>query len=99
MSGGEKVRAIVSATSKPRLPRHVKLRHDASRGSWTILAPERVFTPDAIAVSVLKLCDANRTVEDIAEELSRTHNASPERIQADITAMLQELADKGVVQV
>ncbi|MBX9592676.1 MAG: pyrroloquinoline quinone biosynthesis peptide chaperone PqqD [Hyphomonadaceae bacterium] len=99
MSEGRKVRAIVSAASRPGLPRHVKLRHDAARGSWTILAPERVFTPDAIAVAVLKLCDATRTVEDIAQELSGTYNAPPDRIRADITAMLQELADKGVVQV
>ena len=98
MSGAKKVRAIVSAASRPALPRHVKLRHDAARGSWTILAPERVFTPDAIAVAVLQLCDAARTVEDIAHELSQAYNAPKDRILADIISMLQELADKGVVK-
>jgi pyrroloquinoline quinone biosynthesis protein D len=97
MSETRKARAIVSATSRPALPRHIKLRHDPARDSWTILAPERVFTPDAIAVAVLKLCDATRTVEDIAIELARTYNAPTDRILADITAMLQDLADKGVV--
>ena len=92
-------RAIVSATSKPALPRHVKLRHDAARDTWTILAPERVFTPDVIAVIVLRLCDGARTVEDIAAELTQSYNAPRERILADVTSMLQELADKGVVQV
>ena len=92
-------RAIVSATSKPALPRHVKLRHDAARKAWTILAPERVFTPDAIAADVLRMCDGARTVEHIAQELARSYSAPRERILADITAMLQELADKGVVQV
>ena len=92
-------RAIVSATSKPALPRHVKLRHDAARNTWTILAPERVFTPDAIAADVLRLCDGARTVEDIAAELMQSYNAARERILADVTSMLQELADKGVVQV
>ena len=92
-------RAIVSATSKPALPRHVKLRHDAARNTWTILAPERVFTPDAIAADVLRLCDGARTVEDIAAELTQSYNAARERILADVTSMLQELADKGVVQV
>lgn len=99
MSDLEKTRAIVSATSKPGLPRHVKLRHDAARGVWTILAPERIFTPDAIAVAVLKLCDATRTVGEIAQELSRSYNAPADRILADVIAMLQELADKGVVKV
>ena len=35
------------------------MRHDAARDRWTILAPERVFTPDAIAVAVLQLCDGS----------------------------------------
>ena len=91
-------RAIICATSKPTLPRHIKLRHDAARNTWTILAPERVFTPDAIAASVLRLCDGARTVSDIAEQLAQTYNAPKERILADITSLLQELADKGVVR-
>jgi len=91
-------RTIIAATSKPSLPRHIKLRHDKARDAWTILAPERVFTPDAIAVAVLQLCDGNRTVETIAEELSRTYEAPKDQILADMTAMLQELADKGVVR-
>lgn len=99
MSETGKVRAIVSATSKPALPRHIKLRHDAARNAWTILAPERIFTPDAIAVAVLKLCDATRSVEDIAQELSTTYSAPKDRILADVTSMLQDLADKGVVTV
>ncbi len=99
MSAEDKVRAIVTTASRPELPRHIKLRHDKARNAWTILAPERVFTPDAIAVAVLKLCDATRTVEDIAQELSKSYNAPKDRIVADITAMLQDLADKGVVKV
>ena len=33
----------------------------------------------------------------IAAELAQTYNAPKERILADITALLQDLADKGVV--
>ena len=91
-------RTVVSAESKPALPRHVRLRHDPARGRWTILAPERVFTPDAIALAVLQLCDGTRTLDRIAEELAGSYNAPKARILADITPMLQELADKGVVQ-
>jgi pyrroloquinoline quinone biosynthesis protein D len=99
MTGRNRARAVVAAGSRPAFPRHVKLRHDAARDRWTILAPERVFTPDAIAVAVLKLCDGSRTVEEIAAALARTYNAPRERIRADIVSMLQELADKGVVTV
>jgi pyrroloquinoline quinone biosynthesis protein D len=90
-------RTIIAAASQPALPRHVKLRHDKARDAWTILAPERVFTPDPIAVAVLQLCDGNRTVDAIAEELARTYSAPKDQILTDIAAMLQELADKGVV--
>ena len=90
-------RTIISAESKPALPRHIKMRHDAARGCWLILAPERVFTPDPIAVAVLQLCDGSRSVEAIAGELAQAYNAPVERILADIVPMLQDLADKGVV--
>jgi pyrroloquinoline quinone biosynthesis protein D len=90
-------RTVIGPASKPALPRHVKMRHDAARDRWTILAPERVFTPDAIAVAVLRLCDGARSVEAIAAALAQAYNAPMERILADITALLQGLADKGVV--
>ncbi len=98
MSGaGQVKRVVIGAESKPVLPRHVKLRHDKARSAWTILAPERIFTPDPIAVTVLQLCDGSRAVADIAGELAQTYKAPREMILADITAMLQGLADKGVV--
>jgi pyrroloquinoline quinone biosynthesis protein D len=97
MSDAQQKRTVITASSAPRLPRHVKLRHDSARDRWMILAPERVHTPDAIAVAVLKLCDGARTVDAIAGELAQTYNAPKETILADVIAMLQGLADKGVV--
>ena len=97
MSDAQGKRTIIGPSSQPALPRHIKLRHDAARDRWTILAPERVFTPDAIAVAVLRLCDGSRSVEMIAGELAQTYNAPKDRILADISALLQDLADKGVV--
>lgn len=91
-------RLIVDQDTKPVLPRHIKLRHDAGRDAWVLLAPERVFNPDPIAVEVLKLCDDNRNVSDIAVVLAKDFQAPEETIRADIIAMLQDLADKGVVK-
>lgn len=88
---------IVEAT-RILLPRHIKLRHDAGRGHWLILAPERVFSPDPIAVEVLKLADGNRSVGDIASLLAAEYHAPRDVILGDIVAMLQDLADKGVVR-
>ena len=92
------VRTIITAQSKPALPRHIKLRHDAGRGRWLILAPERVFDPDEISVAVLKLCDGQRTVSDISEHLAKDYNAPASEILGDVIAMLQDLSDKGVVK-
>jgi pyrroloquinoline quinone biosynthesis protein D len=91
-------RTVITAASKPAMPPYIKMRHDAGRGRWLILAPERLFDPDPIAVEVLKLCDGERTVGDIADILAKEYNAPKEDIEADIIAMLQDLADKGVVK-
>ncbi len=90
-------RLVVSADTRPCLPRHIKLRHDATRDRWVILAPERVFDPDERAVEVLKLCDGMTSVEDIACRLASVYQAPSDEICNDILSMLQELADKGVI--
>jgi pyrroloquinoline quinone biosynthesis protein D len=93
-----RTRALAAPASKPSLPKHIKLRHDAGRGRWILLAPERVFEPDETAVEVLKLCDGQRTVADIAEALAQIYSASAAEIEADVVAMVQDLADKGALR-
>ncbi|MBH5368628.1 pyrroloquinoline quinone biosynthesis peptide chaperone PqqD [Bradyrhizobium glycinis] len=85
----------VSEASRPVLPRHAKLRYDETREVWVILAPERVLAPDEIAVEVLQLCNGERNVGDIADQLAAKYAAPREAILADVIAMLQDLADKG----
>jgi pyrroloquinoline quinone biosynthesis protein D len=63
-------RLIVDRETKPHMPPYLKLRHDAGRGRWVLLAPERILTPDQTAVAVLQLCDGKRTVEEIAAKLA-----------------------------
>jgi pyrroloquinoline quinone biosynthesis protein D len=92
-----RTRVMIDAASRVRIPRHVKLRHDPGRGRWIVLAPERVFNPDEIAVSVLQRCDGERTVGEIAGELAAEYKAPANVILADIVEMLQDLSDKGVV--
>jgi pyrroloquinoline quinone biosynthesis protein D len=62
------------------------------------LAPERVLTPDETAVAVLKLCDGQRTVEDIVQALAKEYSAPADVIRADVIELLQGLADKGYVK-
>jgi pyrroloquinoline quinone biosynthesis protein D len=93
-----RTRLIITAETTPGLPNHIRMRHDAGRGRWHVLAPERVFEPDPIAVEILKRCDGLTSVQTIAEAFAKEYNAPLADILADTISMLQELADKGVVR-
>ncbi len=85
----------VSETSRPKLPRHARLKFDETRQVWVILAPERVLAPDEIAVEVLQMCDGVRSVAELIDQLSVKYAAPREAIATDVIGMLQDLADKG----
>ena len=85
----------VSEASRPKLPRHTRLRFDETRHVWVVLAPERVLAPDEIAVEVLQLCDGVRSVADMVDQLAAKYAAERSAIATDVIAMLQDLADKG----
>jgi pyrroloquinoline quinone biosynthesis protein D len=84
--------------SRPRLPRGVRLTHNEAQGGWVLLAPERVFKADNIAAEVLKRCTGAATLDAIVDELAKTFNAPRARVLADVTALLQGLADKQLVE-
>lgn len=92
-------RSLVTEDSIPGLPRGVKLRFDKARDAWVLLAPERVFMPDPIAVEILKRCDGKAAVAAIVDDLAATFSAPRDQIATDVQAMLQDLADKGMVAV
>jgi pyrroloquinoline quinone biosynthesis protein D len=85
----------VSEASRPKLPRHAKLKFDEKRQVWVILAPERVLVPDETAVEVLQLCDGVRSVAEVVDQLAAKYAAERSAIATDVVAMLQDLADKG----
>jgi pyrroloquinoline quinone biosynthesis protein D len=86
----------IDQEATPRLADHVTMRFDEHRDRWVILAPERVLMPDDIAVEILKRCEGG-TVAEIVDDLARAFDAPREDIAGDVIAMLQDLADKGVV--
>jgi len=85
--------------ARPRLPRGVRLVHNEAQGGWVLLAPERVFKADAIAAEVVKRCTGEATLEAIVEDLAKTFKAPRERVLADVTALLQGLADKKLLEI
>ena len=87
-----------AALSVPAFNRGFRLRHDAVRDAWVVLAPERLFLLDEPAVEVLKLVDGARSVPDIVDMLAARFDAPREAIAADVEAMLRDLADKGAIR-
>jgi pyrroloquinoline quinone biosynthesis protein D len=85
----------VTEQTRPVLPRHARLKFDDPRQRWVILAPERVLAPDDIAVEILQLCDGDRSVATIIDQLADKYTAPRAEIGTDVLAMLQDLADKG----
>ena len=88
----------IADDAKPRLPRGVRLVNSEAQGGWVLLAPERVFKPDAIALEILKRCTGEATLAAIVDDLATTFNAPRERISADVSAMLRGLADKQLLE-
>ena len=88
----------IELTSRPRLPRGVRLRRDEVRGRWALLAPERIFEVDDTAAAVLGLCDGERDVAAIVTELAGRYNAPTAVIEKDVIAMLGDLEMKRVLE-
>ena len=90
-------RRLLDEGSVPNFPRHVKFRFNEQRKQWVILAPEKVLVPDETAVEVLKLCDGKASVAGIVDALAAKFAAPREMIGKDVTELLQDLSDKGVI--
>jgi pyrroloquinoline quinone biosynthesis protein D len=88
----------VADDSVPRLPRGVRLVDSPAQGGMVLLAPERVFKPDAIALEILKRCNGSASVSAIADELAATYNAPRERVLGDVKLLLGSLADKQLLE-
>ena len=82
----------------PRFRRSVKFRFDAVREAWVLLAPEKLFMPDEVAVEILKLIDGARTIAEIADDLAARFDAPRDVIAADVMVTLDELSARGAVQ-
>jgi pyrroloquinoline quinone biosynthesis protein D len=90
--------SAISPQARPRLPRGVRLAHNEAQGGWMLLAPERVFKADAIAAEILKRCTGEATLAAIVDDLAAIYQAPRERILADVSALLQGLAERRLLE-
>lgn len=88
----------ITGDARPRLARGARLIHNAAQGGWVLLAPERVFKPDAIAVEIVKRCTGEATLTAIVDDLAKNYAAPRERILADVTNLLRGLAEKKLME-
>ena len=88
---------VIAESSVPRLATHVRLRFDKQREQWVLLAPERIFVLDDIALAIVERCQGSATLGDIVDDLARTFEAPRDRVLADAGALLQGFLDKGVM--
>jgi len=90
--------STIASDAKPRLPRGVRLVHNEAQGGWVLLAPERIFKADAVAVEILKRCTGEATLEAIVDDLAKSFQAPRERIHADVSKLLAGLAEKKLLE-
>jgi pyrroloquinoline quinone biosynthesis protein D len=89
---------VIGEAAVPRFAPGMRLRQDAARDNrWVVLGPERMFVPDEIALEILRLIDGARSLGAIADDLATRFQAPRAEIAADVTALLDELAAKGVI--
>ncbi len=91
-------RAVLSLRSVPSLPKHVRIQYDPVRQAYAVLSPEKVFWPNDISLDILRRCDGCSDVGHIIAELAAEYGAEEDEIASDVTAFLQEWADKMLVR-
>lgn len=88
----------ISGDSRPRLATHRRLKFDETRKSWIIQAPERVFLLDEIAYAIVVRCNGEKTFAAIIDELCTAFEAPRDVVASDVQRLLQNFANKGVVE-
>lgn len=72
----------VRSTNRPRLARQARLEWDPVREKQVLLAPEGVLVLNQTGANILGLCDGERTVVDIVQELrGRYDRVSGDEVQ------------------
>jgi pyrroloquinoline quinone biosynthesis protein D len=90
--------SAIAPDARPCLPHGVRLVQNEAHGGWVLLAPERVFKADAIAVEIIRRCTGEATLAEIVDDLAGAYSAPRERVLADTTALLRGLADKRLLE-
>lgn len=83
-------------TERIRIRAPARLKFDKARQTDMLLLPERVVQLNPTAGAILWLCDGERTVARMIEELETKYNQT--NLQPDILAFLTEAIGRGWVE-
>jgi pyrroloquinoline quinone biosynthesis protein D len=89
---------MLDEDSIPAFTRGTRLRHDEVRGQWVLLAPEKAFLPDEIALEILRLVDGSVSLAAIIDTLAARFEAPRAQVAADVLALARDLADRRLLQ-
>lgn len=91
---------MIGRTSCPRLAARARLQYDRHSQRHLLLYPERGLTLNPSAVAIVRLCDGERSVAEIARRIAAQHvGATQEQVEGDVLAFLESLWQRGLVTV
>lgn len=90
-------RFIVTEQSVLRFRPGTRLKEDAVRGQWVVLAPERMFVLDDIGLAVMQSVDGEASVATVINRLAQRFDAERGVIAGDVLEMFQRFSDLRVL--
>lgn len=88
----------LNALSVPRLPHGVRMKFDRVRNVCVLLAPERAFELDGIAVEILSHVNGERRIREIVDMLAVKFATDRMVIETDVIEMLAGLVGRRVLE-
>lgn len=91
--------ADVPATWQPRLAAKARLRWDPVEKRHMLVFPEAALMLNDTAVAILKLCDGERTIEQIVDTLAQQFAGTDRTlIASEVTELLTRLQTRGLLE-
>jgi pyrroloquinoline-quinone synthase len=89
--------SVYAAHVRPKLASKARLRHDRKTDGAMLLYPEKGLVLNRSAAWTLELCTGERTIAQIAAELSGEHAGETARIEGDVISLVGSLAERGLI--
>jgi coenzyme PQQ biosynthesis protein PqqD len=90
---------MIAPASRVRLAPKARLQRDRVTGKLFLLYPERGLELSDSAARIVGLCDGERTVASVVDELTAASGEPRERIVSEVLSFLGALAERGLLVV